>query len=598
MKSYKDIVYRMSIVLLSALRLLLQSRLPVFGRPVNSDDDMLMVSYADSIRHGAWLGGYKYSTLEKFPGQGILLAVSDWAGLPYMLTLGLMWLGASLVLLCALRRWKVNRWAALISFAVVVFSPVMLYTHSQRLYCLASVAPTVLALASSFLAIMAPPDRDSGPVWPYVLVAAVSAAFYSVLRQDAVWVLLMTLAFAAVAAVVAVVRFRVSGREPRRLLAALVCAVLPVLSFLAASFALARVNGAVYGVRVKSDFTEGGFARACLALMSIRPEEEKPKVYVQESVLDMACRHSPTLNRLKATLDGRRGRNRAGKLPDGEWEREYYAWYLRWSASDVGVYANGAVGADRFFSAVADEICDAIDGGRMERRNAILLSPFTGPMTLARFKSIFVHSLRCGAVDTVSFKGMKPAYVESDVKRKVAADNLAIMEDISHSDIPSRPLCSVSRVWQNRYKAGVAAGTGIAKVYMCLGRTIAVAAMAVFVAGWIFLLSCPRCRRDATTWSVMAFATVALGSFWMVLFIVSANFFEVRPDSTQAAYTPGAVVMFHLFSLGSLILVPACISRCFPGHDGGMSVGSLMKKFVAYVRGKWLKTAPVAVPQA
>ena len=580
MKSCSDIAYRVLIVALSAFRLLLQVRLPVFGRPMHSDDDMLMVAYASSIRRGVWLGRYRYCTLEKYPGQGILLAVSDWVGLPYMLTLGLLWLGASLVLLCALRRWNVNRWVALISFAVVVFSPVMLYTHSQRLYCVAAVAPIILALASSFLAIMAPRNRDSGPVWPYALVAAISSAFYSLLRHDAVWVLLMTLAFAVVAVVFAIVRFYLYDKKIRCLVATVACALLPVVSFMAASFLLASVNGAVYGVKVKSDFTEGGFAKACLALMSIRPEDEMPKVYVQKSVLDKACQHSKTLDKLKATLDGRRMRNRAGKLPDGEWEREYYAWYLRWSASDMGVYDNGAIYADKFFSAVADEIYDAINNGLMEKRDAILLSPFTGPMTASRFVSILAHSIKSGAVDTISFNGMRPVYAEANPLGKAGGDNLSLMEDISHSHIPSKQRSSVSSVWQDRYKSGVEIGTQISKAYMYLGRTLAVVSIVIFVVGWMFVLSRGCCRRDATVWSIMSYATVALGLFWMVLFMVSANFFEIRPDSTEAAYTSGAVVMFHLFSISSLILIPISISRRLFIYKEGASVRITIKQFL------------------
>ena len=75
-------IFRTAVAALTVLRLFLAIRLPVFARPASIEDDMLMVSFADSIRNGAWLGPYTERALEKYPGHGMFMAAADWLGMP------------------------------------------------------------------------------------------------------------------------------------------------------------------------------------------------------------------------------------------------------------------------------------------------------------------------------------------------------------------------------------------------------------------------------------------------------------------------------------------------------------------------------------
>lgn len=554
--------FGLAAVMLCLFRLVLQLRLPVFGRPASIEDDMLMASYADAIRKGEWLGAYSERALEKFPGHGVFLAFADWLGIPYMLALGIFWVLAAVVFLAAMRRWRAGRWVSLAAFSVVLFSPVMLQTHAQRLYLMASVPPTILLLVSSFMVQAAPgAPRFRWEKWLYAGLASLSAGYYAVLRQDAIWVLALLALLFLVFAFQGFWDFLRDGRRVRSLALCLVRAALPLAAYAAASLSLSAANYARYGVWMKSDFTEGGFARACLSLMSIRPDEERPLVYVSESTIRKAFAESPALRRLEARYDERREKRPIGMMANREWEREFYAWQLRWSAASAGVYAKGAPYADGYFRQVADEIDAAVREGRLAKRDAVLLSPFTGPLTGTRFWRIVRHSLKCGLMHTVTYRGLRPVFAVAKINGGRDEAHLSVMEDIAHAAIPSSRDGRSAAFRNSRYRAGVACGEKVSRLYQATGAAVAVAALAVFSAGWLCLLFARSCRGDRSLWCIMLFSTAMLAASWMVAFIVSANFFELFPDSTNIAYTAGAVPPWHVFCACTLLLLAPDLVR-------------------------------------
>ena len=436
-------IFWIALLALAAWRVQLQSDLPVFARSGASHDDMLLVQYADAWLSGkAWgpyLGPKAATALEKLPGFSLFLAAGNLLRLSFTCWLGLAWTAVCFIALVAVRPLLPCRPAALAVFAWLLFCPAMFDVTAQRLYCMGLVTPVALLLAASCLALVLRRDRPFGRRLPWFAATAAALGFYGVLRADAAWALALAGGTAALLAGSAIASARSGRLRGIRLAGELLALALPFLAYTLASDALRAYNRSRYGTFAKSDFTETGFADACLALMSIRPDREEPLVYVSRQSLERAFAASPSLKRLQPAMErfyrGTRpdkGNDiETGMLPNREFQREYYAWRLRWAAAAEGIYGTGSTAADLYFRSVAEELDAAFREERLPRRNALLLSPFTGPLDGRRFIRILGDSLRRGLPVVVFRRGLAAAL--PNIKD---GPTVQTMRRIARQDIP------------------------------------------------------------------------------------------------------------------------------------------------------------------
>jgi hypothetical protein len=435
-RAWKALAFFAAVFALAAFRLALQASLPVYARPSSGHDDLLLADYAANWAAGnAWgpyFGDYLATALEKLPGFSLFLGVGRKIGVPFSLWFGLAWVSSCFAALAAFRPILLNRIAATAAFAWILLCPPMLDMTAQRLYCLGLVGPVALLLASSALALVLRRDAPVRIWLPWLVLQSAAFAFYGILRADAQWTFLLV----AGAAVLFLHRPPLrNGRGPflRSVLKDAVVAAVPFLAFVSASECLRCYNERHYGVHATNDFTETGFADACLALMRIRPEAESPKCYVSHDAFRKAFRASPALAELEPEIE--RGLYTREPCPErmanGELMREYYAWNLRWAAS--GLYREGAGRADGFFRRCAEEIRTALDDGRLEKRDALVLSPFTGPIDFPRLRKILLHSLRNGFGTVLSRKGFQAKIPDVE-----DSETLRALEDVAGERIPYR----------------------------------------------------------------------------------------------------------------------------------------------------------------
>lgn len=408
-RSFTRILFFFLLLALVFCRFVLQTRLPLFARPNSWADDTLLDGYAYELVHGNGLGPYvcrfhPYSTaLEKHPGFSFFLAGTHLLRIPYLAGVGALWCFACLWTVAALRPVVRSRWWRLAMLTLLLFSPYSMDVTSQRAHVLAIVAPISLLLGGSFIGWIFRRNAPLRTRLPWIAGASFSLGFYGVLRADYIWTLAMAAGAAAILALAAVL-------EPRGTLRRVsLCRVLPSLlvpffAFAAATNALRTWNAAKYGVFATNDFTETGFSKACLALMSVKPEREEPMVYVAKDAFERAASQSPALSRIFPELKARLYQPRGEILPNGEVMREWYAWWLRWVAAspEYGIYTEGAVEADRYFLEMASEIETALSDGRLPKRKALILSPFTGPLTPKRFCKIILYALRVNGREAVA----------------------------------------------------------------------------------------------------------------------------------------------------------------------------------------------------
>ncbi|MBO5372557.1 MAG: hypothetical protein J6A75_07545 [Lachnospiraceae bacterium] len=375
--SYKTVGYYLVVFFLIAIRCKIQSELPIWANGNNYHDDMLLNNYADTIRQGQWLGDYNNGALCKVPGFSIFLVINNMLNIPYMITASLLYGLAAFMLLLGMQKIYKKKWLPFILFLFILFSPVYFeVTVASRLYCVSLIPTTIVFMLAGTVGTFAERKSRWTKKLPWLILLGAAHGFYAWLRADVIW---MT-CFVGVA----VLAFIIEGcirREGKKVLIFLI----PVVLYLGAANLLCAINYSQYGVYTMSDFTGTGFSDMCKELMKIKPEKERNKSYVSLKTLKKVANISETFKPLYKQIkkDVKAGANM---------NAEYYAWEIRGAMQTMGYYKDAAE-TDAFYKQVCLDIQQAFEDGVFEKRDALVLSPFAGPIYIEKIGDVIVATI-------------------------------------------------------------------------------------------------------------------------------------------------------------------------------------------------------------
>ena len=292
-------------------------------------DDSLYASRAQSLLEGGAFGPYTSSTLLKYPGFSLWLALGAFTGAPYLATLNLLHAGGALYLAGALRRAGVAWIAVVAGFLLYLFNPFTFDSGWNRLLRepLATVLLTVIAAA---LVHVFARLRDPGLPWPHLVVLTVAFGFASHVREEDV-----LLASIPVAAAVILV-LTVSGR---RRAVAVACLALPLVASVAGGFAMREWIDARYGARLLHDFGEGEFPRMMAALRSVQSQRDNRYVMLPQESLATVRRtvpeFEPVARRLPRTAPTSVSCEWLGVCT--EWANGWFPFWIKDAAFEAGL---------------------------------------------------------------------------------------------------------------------------------------------------------------------------------------------------------------------------------------------------------------------
>lgn len=394
-------------VVLSALKVALSCGLPLCVHATASYDDAWAVNAAYNMGSGAWLGPYDDITLIKNPGFPLYLALLGKLQVSYLLGTALLYVGAAAFFCAALRPLVRDRRVLLVVYVLLLFNPVSLSTDTfQRVYRNSVTAAQALLVFGAYLGVYV---RCKGlgrlpgeslrlrEVAPWMLVGAVSLAWFWVSREDSIW--MAPLAVVATLVIVAVLlRSWWEGRrarDPQRvchtwrrpvgtatLVGCLVLTVLPLVMTYGGVQAVKHLNEERYGVAVTAEINSGNFARFIKDLYAIEPQvlPENLHVACPHSSVQAAYTVSPTLASIGEQVEERFynwGDVYDNDPGDGEVNGGEFFWVFRLAGSQAGVYAEGAVEADAFWGRCADELEAAFEEGILPQRATLPSSIMT-----------------------------------------------------------------------------------------------------------------------------------------------------------------------------------------------------------------------------
>lgn len=363
------------VVLLVLFRFLLMSDLSplILHSP---HDDSLYVLRAFHLLNGEGMGPYDSRTLTKLPGMSLLLASFRALGLPYFITLNVLYVAAGLYALSALRRCGAGAWVLVVTAAFYMLNPFTMGVGWTRILR----EPMSVVLMVCLVASMTHLLFEIRARLPLNVghVAAFSAALClsMLLREEDVllWGLVALFALAAV-----VVRSDARRPDLRGLLPLAMVIAVPVVLSLASGAATRLAVERMYGVGLLHDYSEGEFPKMMAAIRSVSSEKDNRLVMAPQDALQRISVEVPAFAPLFARLPPPGPNTDSCRLQGvcSEWSNGWMLFWMKDAAYEAGLTPDLA-SAQRYFAEVRAGIEAACASGRLScaERGGGLLRPF------------------------------------------------------------------------------------------------------------------------------------------------------------------------------------------------------------------------------
>ena len=282
-------------------------QLPMYGA---EHDDELMVSLANNLINGNWLGNYSdltTRTLAKPPGYAFFLVISYVFNVPSTVLVHLCIAFLGLYIFNNLLKYGLNRVVVETGYFVLVFSPVWFTASSSRIYrdyFLAGLMVAVIASSMNLLNQLGG-NQINGKVSRRGVfnVGVASVAVGLTLSWIRVTKNITFSATALVVFVLILVGFVFRRRPLKQFYVLLLVTGSILISFNVLPKAVAIQNERTYGVDLTNNYTEGSFARVMKVMASVRETKPRQYVVVSKSMRLKMYSVSPTLRIITPYLE-------------------------------------------------------------------------------------------------------------------------------------------------------------------------------------------------------------------------------------------------------------------------------------------------------
>ena len=391
------------------IKLWLVAGIEIVAMPRAGHDEGLYVTLANNILNGTWLGHYMPQTLIKVPFYSIFMAACYIISVPLPIAQELLYIGACLLLLRALRPAFTNL-ALLVIYLPLLFCPITFGASAGRDLLYTTLLLVVVACV--FALILRCRERLRQVLW-WVWGLGLSVALLWNTREEGV----TTLPFLGLAAVLIVIgnMGRTSWSDARRGMLQLGRLVwIPILLFTSVNLLVCSLNYAKYGLFATNEIQTRSFKRAFGTLCGIDSDEKVRYVPLSVASLEKAYAVSPAAKELKTFMDA--GGPSAGwkacgsELVTAEYANEYkgdwFKWALRGSVWWAG-HCKSWRDANDYYNKLYLELTDAYATGKLKGagpRSACALpimsfEQYWKPVTesfLKGLSSLMDFNIRCG----------------------------------------------------------------------------------------------------------------------------------------------------------------------------------------------------------
>jgi hypothetical protein len=333
--------------------------------------------YIHTAFNKIWCCSYNVMSFMHLPIYSVWLDFLYLVGIPTRLAVDVCWLLSVGYLAFAIQRFTRIAWLAALVFIFLAFHPYVMVIFDRALAetFLTFVSTAVLAAAIELWNCHDEQKTLRSRVALIIYVLGFAIAFHT--RKEGI-VLAVPLLLLACWTLFDRQRWWRGTNQPA-------LAVTMLLAPLATTFLLgALLSGAnflKYGVWARYELAAPGYERAVAALNSIDVGRTPRQITVTKAMIELAYQESATFRELKPAMVGPTGQqwvaiSSAFTPVHGEIGNGWFYWALRDVAAHSGWHVAAQV-AESKYAAVADELQQAFDAGRLKKK--FMLSAFLDP---------------------------------------------------------------------------------------------------------------------------------------------------------------------------------------------------------------------------
>ncbi|MCB4994759.1 hypothetical protein LGW00_02130 [Streptococcus mutans] len=336
-------------------------------------DDLLQLKNAISIASGNWLGKtYSYISMTKNVGYPLFLALTQLLNIPYSVLYGLLISLSSFSFIKAIQPVVKSKKLLLLIFFVIIFTPIN-HGAFYRIYRNALVPWVLLLIISSYIAIFIRRRNRLSLFLPWTILAFFSIMYFWTLREDSIWILPFILVAAITIIITIVILYK---KDLHEILLRSVLVLLPLIGIVVSNVWVSAINYSYYGIWGVNDRSDTAAAKAMSLIYKIEDNQTTDSnVWASRKAFELAIKASPSLRTVGNTVLASYGLW-AGKNTDIK--GDIAQWAFRFGVEEEGYYHGNGKKTNALYKAIANELGEAFQKGRLKKRDGIYLSTQTG----------------------------------------------------------------------------------------------------------------------------------------------------------------------------------------------------------------------------
>lgn len=389
-----DYIWLLIAVGAAILRIGMMMRTPIYALANYKHDDLLLVTLAQHLQEGEWLGPYNNLTLVKGISFPVFLALCNRFCIPYLFGMGLFYTGAVILFVTAVREQISNRWVQLGIYLFLLYSPAMLSVDAQqRVYNCALVPGAILLVFAGVLGVFFRRHRSWKTVLVWSCFLGFVFPFFWHLRNDTMWMLPFVLTGTGISIFCIIKK---NGFHKGTAVKSLIC-LIPVLTLVFSNLMIAGINQKHYGLFVVNDRSGSSEAEFISRLMEMDEKSENPNVWVSQKAMKKAVEVSPALQEIQPQIEEM---FQSGWASGGEIVGDIVVWAFRDAMEAAGYYQGNAPETEAFYKRATAELDQAYEDGRLHKDGLLHLSALSKgiswkdvPTLVKRIKSSFLAAV-------------------------------------------------------------------------------------------------------------------------------------------------------------------------------------------------------------
>lgn len=370
------------IILLSVIKQIITTNIPIFAISNGQHDDLMMVNMSENLLTGNWLGEYNQYTLVKGIFFPFFLAFSNYIGISYLNSATLFYTFSCIFFVYAIKdifNEKYQKIYMVVIFIILLFNPLSFASWTfQRLYRNGMTISQVLLIFGGLFASYLRLDKKIIHLIPWIFVSGLGFVSLCNTREDYIWIY----PFVIVVSIVLIVKkCKLLGKSNIKIkINNIILFMMPFIMLIVTNSLISTINYIEYGIYTTNELNNSEFKSAIKSIYSVKNGKNIKYVSVTREKLNKLYEMSPTLNSIKDQVEDRMDawskvdRN----ATDGEVEDGWFFWALRDAVDKAGYYKDAKT-ANNFYRKVSNEIDEYIKKNNIDTISTMpsaLMSPW------------------------------------------------------------------------------------------------------------------------------------------------------------------------------------------------------------------------------